>query len=570
MAKKLDDVDDDFKAANCYKNNPLLKRNNVDINMSKAHFDEYMKCANDPLYFARKYVMIINVDLGLIHFNPRDYQEEMINTFQNNRFTLCKMCRQSGKTTVTATYILWHILFQPDQSVAILANKQSLAIDIMDRLKLAYEHLPWFLQQGIMIWNKKQIKLENGSTCIAGSTSSSSVRGGTYNLIFLDEFAHIKGKLGEEFFESVYPTISSGKTTKVIIVSTPKGMNLFYKLWTESEEDRNGYVRVDVHWSQVPGYDEAWKDQTIANTSQRQFDQEFECMFLGSQNTLISGHKLRQLAYRNPLRELITPHTEDKVEILIEPVEGHAYIATVDVSEGVGLDAAAIGVFDVTEIPYVQVAMYSSKHVSELLFPDIIRAVAVHYNEAFVLIENNTGREVSNTLEMDLEYENIINVGTDKRMGQVAGGGYGGKTQNGVKMSKSVKRIGCTTLKTLVENDKLILHDFETIQELFNFVEHRGSFCADPSTDGHDDRAITLVLFAWLSVQEYFKELSDMDVRAKMIAERAKMVEDEVLQFYNANHAEGAYKDPDGTIWTPTASQKSEERAWEDEDYGVF
>ncbi len=507
----------------CYKNNPRLKAANVDMDITKAQFDEIIKCGNDPLYFARNYIKIVNVDLGLIQFEPRDYQEEMIGTFQNNRFTICKMARQTGKTTVTAAYILWHILFQPDQAAAILANKQSLAIEIMDRLKLAYEHLPWFLQQGVLRWNKKGITLENGSTCIAGSTSSTSIRGGTYNLIFLDEFAHIKGKLGEEFFESVYPTIASGKTTKVIIVSTPKGMNLFHKLWVDSENGENSYARIDVHWSQVPHYDVEWKKETIANTSQRQFDQEFECMFLGSANTLITGHKLRSLVYRKIIRELATPHTDDKVQIYFEPEPGHCYVATVDVSEGVGLDAASIGMFDVTEFPYQQVAIYASKHISELLLPDVIRAMAIFYNEAMVLIENNCGREVANTLEMDLEYENIINVGTHKRLGQIAGGGYGKVVQNGVKMSKSVKRIGCTTLKTLIEDDKLLIHDYETIFELQNFVESKGSFSADG--DGHDDRVITLVLFAWLSIQEYFKEVSDLDVRAKMMEDRAKQVE---------------------------------------------
>lgn len=553
----------------CYKGNPRLKASNVEMDITKHELKEILKCTNDPLYFARKYIKIVNVDLGLIPFDLREYQEEMIETFQNNRFTICKMGRQTGKTTTTTSYILWHILFHPDQAVAILANKQSLAIQIMDRLKLAYEHLPWFLQQGVMRWNKKGITLENGSTCDAGSTSSSSIRGGTYNLIFLDEFAHIKGKLGEEFFESVYPTIASGKTTKVIIVSTPKGMNLFYKLWTESVEGANTYARIDVHWSQVPHYDEEWRIETIANTSQRQFDQEFECLFLGSANTLIAGHKLRELAYRKPIRELPTPHTEETVQIYYEPEKGHCYVATVDVSEGVGLDHAAISMFDVTEIPYIQVACYSSNKISELLLPDVIRAMATFYNDAMVLIENNTGREVANTLEIDLEYENIVNVGTDKRLGQVAGGGIGKTIQNGVKMSKSVKRIGCTTLKTLVEDDKLLINDFETIMELRNFVESKGSFSAD--ADGHDDRAITCVLFSWLSVQEYFKEVSDLDIRKRLLEERAKQAEQEVLPFFNATHDEtkAPYKDPDGTIWTPVGEDSDISRAFED-DWGVF
>jgi len=564
----IPDIPDEEKVGRCYKNNIRLKAANVQINLTKAQLDEYLKCANDPLYFANKYIKVVNVDHGLMQFTARDYQEEMIDTFHNNRFTICKMARQSGKSTTVVAYFLWFLLFQPDQSVGILANKQSLAIDILDRLRLAYEYLPWFLQQGVLVWNKKQIMLENGSKCVSESTSSSSVRGMTFNAILLDEFAHIPGRLAEDFFESVYPTISAGEKSKIIMVSTPKGMNLFWKLWTDSENEQNSYVRVDVHWSQVPGRDERWKKETIANTSQRQFDQEQECLFLGSANTLITGHKLRQLAYMKPIRELPTPHTDDKVQVYHDPEEGRAYIATVDVSEGIGLDAAAIGVFDVTEIPYVQVAAYASKHISELLLPDVIRAVAMFYNNAMVLIENNMGRECANALEMELEYENIINVSIDKRMGQIAGGGFGRNSQNGVKMTKSVKRIGCTTLKTLIEDDKLFINDYDTIQELFNFVEQHKSFAADG--DGHDDRVITLVLFAWLSVQDYFKDLVDLDVRARLLAEKNKATEEEVLEFFNATHTEERYKDPDGTIWTVAEDGMQPSRDFTHDDYGVF
>lgn len=562
-----DDVDINFKRANCYKNNPRLKAPNVDMNLTKAQFDEYQRCANDPMYFISNYIKVVNPDHGLMNYKPRDYQQEMIDTFHNNRFSICKMARQSGKTTTVGSYFLWMIVFHPDKTLGILANKEKLAIEILDRIRLSYEYLPWFLQQGVLIWNRKGIQLENGSRIIADATSSSSVRGFTFNAILLDEFAHIDSAAADEFFESVYPTISEGKHSKIIIVSTPKGMNMFYKLWEDSINGENSYAHVEVHWSQVPGRDQKWKEETIANTSQRQFDQEQECLFLGSANTLISGYKLRQLAFRPPLRELTTPHTEEKIQVYFDPEEDHSYVATVDVSEGLGLDRASIGMFDITEIPYVQVATYASNHISELLLPDVVRAMAMHYNNAMVLIENNCGREVANTLEIDLGYENIINVGRDVRLGQRAGGGFGKTNQNGVKMSKSVKRIGCTTLKTLVEDDKLFFYDYETIQELFNFVEKKKSFAAD---DGkHDDRVITLVLFAWLSIQDYFKELTDLDVRAKLLAQKAKEKKDEILPFYNGTHEEGAYKDPDGVIWTPAEPMGDATHAFED-GWGEF
>lgn len=261
-----------------YLGNINIKPANVQQDFTEEQVQEYLKCSQDPLYFIKNYVKIISLDEGLVPFHTWKYQDNMINTIHNNRFVIAKLPRQSGKSTTVVSYLLHFILFNPDVSVAILANKQATAKDLLGRLKLAYEHLPKWLQQGIVEWNKGNITLENNSKVLASSTSTSAVRGGSFNMIFLDEFAYVPENVADDFFSSVYPTISSGKETKVLIISTPKGLNMFYKLWRDAEEGNNSYVPIEVHWSEVPGRDDKWKKETIANTSQSQFRAEFDCV----------------------------------------------------------------------------------------------------------------------------------------------------------------------------------------------------------------------------------------------------------------------------------------------------
>ena len=301
-------------AKDSYRDNPLLKRAGVTLKYTQEQVEEYMRCAKDPVHFAEHYIRIVNVDRGLMPFEMWPFQKEMIRLFHENRFVITKCPRQVGKTTTSVAYLLWLTLFSDSQNIAVLANKGSLARDILAKYQLAYENLPGWLQQGVITWNKGNVELENGSKIMAASTSSSAVRGGSFNCVFLDEFAFVPANIAEEFFNSVYPVISSGKTTKIIIVSTPNGMNMFYKLWMDSIAQKNGYKPFEIHWSMVPGRDAAWREETIRNTSEEQFRQEFECEFLGSTNTLISGTKLQQLVYFDPSYE------HDKVKIYEQPV----------------------------------------------------------------------------------------------------------------------------------------------------------------------------------------------------------------------------------------------------------
>ena len=530
-----------------YLGNPLLKKSNVPVEWTKDQILEYQKCMKDPLYFIGNYIRIVSLDEGLVPFKMFPFQKEMVGTVHNNRFTICKMPRQSGKSTTLVSYILYYVLFNSNMNVAILANKASTARDILGRLQLAYENLPKWLQQGVMSWNKGSLDLENGSRVVASSTSSSAVRGGSYNMIFLDEFAFVPNTVAEDFFSSVYPTISSGKSTKVIIVSTPNGMNLFYKLWVDAENKRNSYNIIDVHWSEVPGRDAKWREETIANTSEEQFRREFECEFLGSANTLIAPAKIKSMAFQNVMK------TSAGLDMYEKPVKGNTYIIIADVSRGTNNDYSAFVVFDVTTVPYKIVAKYRNNEIKPLLFPNIIHDVALAYNQAYTLVEvNDIGEQVATALQFDLEYENLIMASMRGRAGQIVGGGFsGGKAQLGVRTTKAVKKMGCSNLKQIVETDKLIINDYDLIKEFSTFILKGQSYEAE---DGHtDDLVMCCVLFGWLVQQTYFKELTDDDIRERMYKEQQNQLEQDMAPFgfildgVNDNVEIDEY----GTRWTP-------------------
>jgi len=508
-----------------YLGNPLLKKANVDIQFTPDQIKEFIKCKDDPVYFANNYIKIVSVDEGLIPFTIYPFQEKLIKNFHSHRFNICKMPRQSGKSTTVVSYLLHYVVFNDNVNVGILANKASTAKDLLGRLQKSYENLPKWMQQGVQVWNKASLELENGSKIIAASTSASAVRGMSFNIIFLDEFAFIPNHIADEFFSSVYPTISSGKTTKVIIVSTPKGMNHFYRLWHDAERSRNEYIPTEVHWSEVPGRDAAWKAQTISNTSEQQFQQEFECDFLGSSDTLISSAKLKSLVFEDPIQK------NKGLDVYFNPIEDRNYFITVDVARGTENDYSAFIVFDITEFPWRVVAKYKNNQIKPMLFPNIINDVAKAYNKSYVLVEiNDIGEQVANILHFDLEYENVLMCSMRGRAGQIVGQGFSGsKSQLGIKMSKTVKKIGCSNLKTLIEDDKLMFSDYEIISELTTFIQKNHSFEAEQGAN--DDLAMCLVIFAWLVVQPYFKEMTDNDVRKRIYDEQKNQIEQDMAPF---------------------------------------
>ena len=511
------------KINDAYLGNQNLKRSGVHIEWTHEQVQEFMRCARDPEYFIETYVKIVNIDTGLVNFNLYDYQKDIVSTAVEERFVICKMPRQCGKTTTIAGVLLWYVIFHENFNIAILANKLAQAREILSRIQLAYEHLPKWLQQGITEWNKGNMELENGSKILASATSSSAIRGGSFNLVYLDEFAFVDNNMQESFFASVYPTISSGKTSKVLITSTPNGLNMFYKIWADSEVGKNDYKRIDVHWSQVPGRDAKWKEETIRNTSEDQFRVEFECEFVGSSNTLISATKLRQLVTKSPA------HRNEFLSVFHHPVPGRQYFTTVDTSRGVAGDYSAFVVFDVTELPYRVAATYRCNTISPLLYPNIVTQVSKGYNEAYVLVESNDiGEQVANIILHDLEYENILSSTNNGRSGQVISPGFGQHPRLGVRTTKQTKKIGCASLKTQIENDKLMVEDERILYELFRFVNVGDSYQAE---EGHDDLVMCCVMFAWAMNQQYVKELTSVDVRWRLEQEKIEQMEEDLVPF---------------------------------------
>ena len=529
-----------------YLGNPNLKKANTQIEFTEEQILEFLKCKEDPVYFANNYIKIVSLDEGLTQFHPYHFQEKLIHNFHNNRFNICKMPRQTGKSTTVVSYLLHYAVFNDSVNIGILANKAATARELLGRLQTAYENLPKWMQQGILSWNKGSMELENGSKILAASTSASAVRGMSFNILFLDEFAFVPNHVADSFFASVYPTITSGKNTKVIIVSTPHGMNHFYRMWHDAERSKNEYVPTDVHWSEVPGRDEVWKEQTIANTSEQQFRVEFECEFLGSVNTLINPTILKSLVYENPIQR------NAGLDVYEETQKGHNYLLTIDVARGLGNDYSAFIVFDITEFPYKVVAKYRNNEIKPMLFPNIILDVAKAYNNAWLLVEvNDIGDQVASILHYDLEYENILMSSMRGRNGQVVGQGFSGsKTQLGVRTTSAVKKLGCSNLKTLIEEYKLLTLDYEIISELTTFAQKHNSFEAEEGCN--DDLAMCLVLFAWLVAQDYFKEMTENDVRKRIYEEQKDQIEQDMAPFgfiSDGFNDETTFVDSDGDRW---------------------
>jgi len=529
-----------------YLGNPNLKKANVPVEFTQEQILEFMACKHDPVYFAQEHVKIVTLDEGLQPFKPYDFQEGLIRNFHDHRFNICKMPRQTGKSTTVISYLLHYLLFNDSVNIGILANKAATARELLGRLQTAYENVPKWMQQGVLSWNRGSLELENGSKILAASTSASAVRGMSFNILFLDEFAFVPNHIADSFFASVYPTITSGKSTKVIIVSTPHGMNHFYRMWHDAEKRKSEYVPTDVHWSQVPGRDDLWKEQTIANTSEQQFKVEFECEFLGSVDTLISPSKLRTLVYDSPKTR------SAGLDVYKEPQQKHDYVITVDVARGVEKDYSAFVVIDISKFPHRVVAKYRNNEIKPMLFPNIIYDVAMKYNQAFILCEvNDIGDQVASIINYDLEYENLLMCSMRGRAGQVVGQGFSGKkTQLGVKMSKTVKKVGSLNLKAIIESDKLLFNDYEILSELTTFIQKSNSFEAE---DGcNDDLAMCLVIYAWLVAQDYFKELTDQDVRKRLYDEQKNQIEQDMAPFgfmSDGLDEQESFTDNEGNRW---------------------
>jgi hypothetical protein len=507
-----------------YLGNSQLKKSQQEIEWTPELIKEYMKCAEDPIYFSEKYIHIVHVDHGLIPIKLYDFQKEIISSITTGRRVVVNSSRQAGKTTTAVAIILHYVLFNEYKTVALLANKGDSAREILNRVQIAYEALPKWLQQGVVEWNKGSIELENGCKVIASASSSSAIRGKSISFLYIDETAFLEN--WDEFFASVYPTISSGKTTKILLTSTPNSLNHFWKTCKGAQEGRNGYTYIEVPWNKVPGRDEDWKIDTLSaiDNDTEKFEQEFNCSFVGSTNTLISGAKLKELDFSRPIVE------KDGLYQYERPIENHTYIMTVDVSRGKGLDYSTFNIIDVTQMPYKQVCTYRENFIGPVDFASIIFRMGKFYNEASVLIEiNDIGEQVSDTLTMDYGYENMLYTENAGRNGKRISSGFGKRVDNGIRTTKTVKSVGCSMLKMLIEQNQLILQDYHTIQELSRFSRKGSSYEAE--SGWHDDLVMNLVLFAWLSDQSFFKEMTDINTLSRLREKTEKEIEDDLLPF---------------------------------------
>jgi hypothetical protein len=521
---KIDEDEQYIREPLFYLGNPNLKKVGVEVEWTPELMREYARCKNDVLYFVEKYIKIINVDEGLVPFKMYRYQKKMLRSMAIKRRTIITTARQVGKSTVTSAFIVWYIIFNKDKTVAMLANKGDTAREILGRVQLAYEHLPLWLQQGVKEWNKGSMLLENNSRVLAGSTSTSAIRGYSINLLFIDEAAHIEN--WEDFFTSVFPTISSGKTTKIILVSTPFGLNHFHKLWEDAINKRNNYSWILVTWDKVPGRDEKWKQMMIADSGGdlEKFEQEQNCAFLGSSGTLINGSALKNLVERPYLV------THENFTQYFIPEENHKYACIADVSRGKGLDYSAASIIDVTQMPYQQVAVYRSNLTTPADYAEVLWRISKMYNNAMLLVEiNDIGEQVSHTVYDEYEYENILFTESAGRAGKRISGGFGGMVDKGIRTTKTVKSIGCSLLKLLIEQQQLIINDKNTIDELKTFSKKGQSYEAEAGK--HDDLVMGLVLFGWLSDQQYFKEMTDINTLMKLRDKSEEDIMDDMLPF---------------------------------------
>jgi hypothetical protein len=506
-----------------YNANPQLKASGVAVPFTEEQISEYVKCSQDPIYFINNYCKIVTLDHGLQDFKLYDCQVEKVKIIHENRKVILMEGRQQGKTTTSAAYILWYTLFQDSKTVAILANKAPAAREVLSRYQLMFENLPPWMQQGVTTWNKGDIELENGSKVFTAATSSSGIRGKSVNMLYVDETAIIPNNIAEQFFASVYPTISAGQTTKILLSSTPLGYNHFWKFWNDAENKRNDFVPLFIPYWKIPGRDEKWAEEQRRQLGELKYNQEILCNFLGSSLTLIASDTIAQMSPSPYVKQV------GGLDVIEAPLPTHNYVLSADVAKGVEGDYSAFSVIDISTVPYKIVAKYRDNKISPMLYPSVIHKVANEYNMAYVLIEINVGEQVAEILHSEYEYENIIYV-TRTTGGQVVSGGFGsGKTQLGVTTDKKVKRIGCQAFKSLVEEKKLLVTDMDTIAEISTFIEKKNSYMADEGY--HDDLVMTLVLFSWLTTNPYFKELNDVNLRQVMYENHMKRIEEELTPF---------------------------------------
>ena len=526
---------------NSYHGNPNLKPLAYQHDFSQEEIEEYIKCKNDPVYFIENYVKIITLDSGLQPFKLYDCQKKKVECIMNNRRVVLMEGRQQGKTVTSAACILHYTIFEEDKTVAIMANKSAAAREVLNRYQIMYENLPIWMQQGVKTWNKGDVELENNSKVLTAATTAAAIRGKSVNWLYIDEAAIIPNNVADEFFTSVYPTISAGETTKILLTSTPLGYNHFWKFWNESLEGVNGFENMFIPYYEIPGRDDKWLEEQKQLLGDVKFNQEVMCEFLGSTNTLINAQTIQRLSTKDP------EFTNNGLDIYESPQENHYYAITVDTSRGIGGDYSAFVVVDITEMPYKVVAKYRDNKIAPMLYPDIIGKVGKDYNNAFILVEvNDIGQQVVEILHQEIEYENILST-VNEQQKQYVSPGFGKSTKHGVTTSKQVKRQGCFAFKSLLEEQKMLIFDEHIIHEISTFTEKGNTYQADEGY--HDDLVMCLVLFGWLSSQQFFKDMTDINTREGLYKQQMGDIETNLTPFIRLDGQEEEAEVIDGDLW---------------------
>ena len=517
-----------------YHGNPNLKSIGHKHEFTEDQIKEYLKCQDDPIYFIENYCHIVTLDNGLQLFKLYECQKKKVDIIVNERKVILMEGRQQGKTVTAAACILHYTIFNADKTVAIMANKTASAREVLLRYQTMYENLPIWMQQGVKTWNKGDVELENNCRVFTAATTTSGIRGKSVNWLYIDEAAIIPNNVADEFFASVYPTISAGETTKILLTSTPLGYNHFWKFWNEAEKGTNGFVSHFIPYTDIPGRDEAWAEQQLKLLGELKFTQEVLCDFLGSSNTLINARTIATLSSKDILYD--NPEGNG-VDIYEDPKENHYYCITVDTARGIGGDYSAFVVFDITEMPYKVVAKYRNNKIAPMLYPNVIAKVGEDYNNAFVLVEtNDIGGQVVEILHEEIEYDNIFSTVTEKSR-QYVSPGFGKSTRLGVNTSKQVKRQGCFNFKSLMEEKKLLVFDADIIGEISTFVEKGNTYQADEGYN--DDCVMCMVLFGWLSTMPFFKELVDVNTREGLYKQEMQSITQNLTPFVMRKGDEG-------------------------------
>jgi len=507
-----------------YHGNPNLKNIGHEHEFTQDQLKEYIKCSKDPIYFIENYCQIITLDKGLQYFKLYDCQKKKVELILNNRKVILMEGRQQGKTVTAAACILWYTIFSSDKTVAIMGNKTASAREVLARYQTMYENLPIWMQQGVKTWNKGDVELENNCRIFTSATTTSGIRGKSVNWLYIDEAAIIPNNVADEFFASVYPTISAGETTKILLTSTPLGYNHFWKFWNEAEKGNNGFVHHFIPYKEIPGRDEKWAEEQLKLLGELKFNQEVLCEFLGSSNTLINARTIATLSSKEPIF-----YNDDGLKIYEEPKEDHYYCITVDTARGIGGDYSAFVVTDITDMPYTVVATFRNNKIAPLLYPEVIAKLGRDFNNAFILCENNDiGGQIVEILHEEIEYSNIFSTVTEKSR-QYVSPGFGRSARLGVNTSKQVKRQGCFSFKSLMEEKKLLVFDAEIIHEISTFIEKGQGYQADEGY--HDDLVMCLVMFGWLSTMPFFKELVDVNTREGLYKQNITEIQQTLTPF---------------------------------------